>query len=144
MERRWIPADTGVPVWIPLLPLIAGMLFVGYLGVSSILDNYHLQTRGRPTEASVYTTHGSKGSTRVDAWFETADGHLVKARLKRFDFEDSEDEIRIEYDPLDPELAQQAGVGYNYLDGAFKLLLSGLSLWGIGFIIVASFTRRAE
>jgi hypothetical protein len=145
MEPRWTPADTGVPVWVALLPVIAGMLFVGYLGGSSLLDNYHLQTRGRSVTTDFVTvTNAGKGGTRVDTWFQTADGHLVKARLKRYRNVESDQEIQVEYDPEHPETAQQAGVGYDYLDGAFKLVLSALTLWGTTFVIVASRRKRVR
>lgn len=145
MEARWTPADTGVPIWVALLPVIAGMLFVGYLGGSSLMDNYHLQTRGRSvTTEWVTVTNLGKGGSRVDAWFQTADGHRVDARLKRYRNVESDQEIQVEYDPEHPETAQQAGVGYDYLDGAFKLVLSVGTLWGIAFIIGASRRRRAD
>jgi hypothetical protein len=148
MERRWVPADPAdlpAPLWVLLLPLIVGGLFVGYLGVSSVMDTYHLQTRGQSvtTDQVTVTVPRGKGTTTVDVWFETPEGHLARTRLKRYGNVESDQEIQLEYDPRDPENAQQVGMGYGYgyLAGAGKLLLSVLILWVTTFLIVASRRR---
>ncbi|GAA0945042.1 hypothetical protein GCM10009554_39640 [Kribbella koreensis] len=148
MQSSWTPADPATrpaPLWVMLLPLIIGGLFVGYLGVSSVVDTYHLQVRGVSvtTDLVTVTDPVGKGSTRVDVWFKTADGHLAEARLERYRNVESHQEIQVEYDPEHPENAQQLGMGYayRYLGSVGLLLLSALTLWGTGFLIVSSRRR---
>jgi hypothetical protein len=134
MGMSW--EDATVPTWLFLLPLLFTVLFVGYLGVESLADTYRLQTRGQVAVAEVSKTPRPKLGLRVMVAFTTQDGRFVSMRLERYRGAELGDTVRVEYDPADPANLQQAGMGYNYPHGLFRVGLA------VGFVAFGLFVWR--